>query len=473
MIRQLRIRMTVLVITVLVLVSAGIVFSINYLNWRNIQSQVDSALNTLISNSGFRPAVRLQNPGEISSEPKPFGAEGKTVQDDTGIIEGTGPAEPAWEENTETKEGTDRPQLPGEGRSENGSDSRRRPSHAGQPEDAEDPLASLSNYYVVTLSSDDSVKSWTSDRSDLYSDEQIQEMTQLVTEGGKTSGRFGTQFYRLATINGQKQLIVLDERLDIMSARSVLRTTALIAAISCLLLCIAAVFLIRRMIRPVQESFDRQRQFVWDASHELKTPLAVIGANADVLQGEIGENEYLGYIRSEVTRTDKLVQNLLMLARMDQGTVKASLERIDLGRTVEGVALPFESTAFEEGKEFEIHIQDGVFCMGDASMLQQLTVILLGNAFKYSHSQGKIRIEVKPHGRGGEIRVANTGEGIAAKDLERIFDRFYRADTSRGRETEGYGLGLSIARKIVEEHHGKIRAQSDPEGETVFTVLLP
>ena len=436
MIRQLRIRMTVLVITVLVLVSAGIVFSINYLNWRNIQSQVDSALNTLISNSGFRPAVRLQNPGEISSEPKPFGAEGKTVQDDTGIIEGTGPAEPAWEENTETKEGTDRPQLPGEGRSGNGSDSRRRPSHAGQPEDAEDPLASLSNYYVVTLSSDDSVKSWTSDRSDLYSDEQIREMTQLVTEGGKTSGRFGTQFYRLATINGQKQLIVLDERLD-------------------------------------KESFDRQRQFVWDASHELKTPLAVIGANADVLQGEIGENEYLGYIRSEVTRTDKLVQNLLMLARMDQGTVKASLERIDLGRTVEGVALPFESTAFEEGKEFEIHIQDGVFCMGDASMLQQLTVILLGNAFKYSHSQGKIRIEVKPHGRGGEIRVANTGEGIAAKDLERIFDRFYRADTSRGRETEGYGLGLSIARKIVEEQHGKIRAQSDPGGETVFTVLLP
>ena len=106
-------------------------------------------------------------------------------------------------------------------------------------------------------------------------------------------------------------------------------------------------------------------------------------------------------------------------------------------------------------------------------MLQQLTVILLGNAFKYCGEHGTVRIFVTPRGKGGEIRVTNPGEGIAPKDLERIFDRFYRVDTSRNREKEGYGLGLSIAQKIVEEHRGKIRAVSEPGKETAFIVTIP
>ena len=478
MIRKLRIRMTVLVIAILVLVSAGIVFSINYLNWRNIRRQVNGALETLIENSGSRPALRRDGPGDMPE--RMSGEDANTV---TEISEST----LSKESGTERMEGPEggaeaedasgvemhSPALSSRAGKGDPPGERHKPSSTGQPVEVDDALASLSNYYVVTLSSEDTVRSWTSDRSDLYTDGQVADMVALVTQSGRDSGRIGTQFYRLATIRGQRQLIVLDERLDIMNARSVLRTTVLIAAIACLILCIAASLLIRAMIRPVAESFDRQKQFVWDASHELKTPLAVIGANADVLEEEIGKNEYLGYIRSEVTRTDKLVQNLLMLARMDQGTVKANLERVDLGRTVEGVALPFESTAFEEGKTFEIHTQKNVFCTGDPAMLQQLTVILLGNAFKYCGEHGTVRIFVTPRGKGGEIRVTNTGEGIAPKDLERIFDRFYRVDTSRNREKEGYGLGLSIAHKIVEEHRGKIRAVSEPGKETAFIVTIP
>ena len=160
-------------------------------------------------------------------------------------------------------------------------------------------------------------------------------------------------------------LIVLDARLEMSAGQRVLGASALVAGTACLFLSLGAWLLIRRMVKPVEEAFRKQQQFVWDASHELKTPLAVISANADVLEGEIGENEYLGYIRSEVQRTDSLVKNLLTLARMDRGTVNREMEDLNLSEAVLGVLLPFESTVFEAGKSLETEIRENVRCTGN------------------------------------------------------------------------------------------------------------
>ena len=198
----------------------------------------------------------------------------------------------------------------------------------------------------------------------------------------------------------------------------------------------------------------------------------MISANADVLANEIGENEYLSYIRSEVRRTDSLVRNLLTLARMDRGTVGQEKTDFNLSEAVLGVLLPFESTVYEAGKTLETDIQENVRVTGNEARLQQLTVILLSNALKYSDEHGRIRVVLKGKSRGCELRVENTGAGIAPGDLERIFDRFYRTDASRNSETGGEGLGLAIAKSIVEIHHGRIRAESVPGENATFIVNL-
>ena len=445
MIRKLQMRLTLLVIGVLILVTAGIVLSIDLANRRNIASAADTALKTLASNQGRRPDLAQRETDGFSSRP---GGRGETP-----------PPKP------------DGAREPSEGElsaGERGSPRRLDELSAGSAS-----LASLSNYYTIRLDEDGGVTEWSSDRSDLYTDEQIQAIADAVAAGDRDSGRVGTQFYRLSDSAEGRLLIVLDARLEYLSAAQTLRSTILVAALACLLLSVGAFFLIRWMLAPVQASFDRQKQFVWDASHEFKTPLAVISANAEVLSREIGDNEYLGYIRSEVRRTDNLVQSLLTLARMDKGTVSAQLKRMNLSQALLAVALPFESTVFEEGRTLEVDVPDGVWCRGDEAMLQQLAVILLSNALKYSNPGGEIRLSLEQKGRGCVITVFNTGEGIEPDKLTKIFDRFYRADASHNSRIAGNGLGLAIARTIVEAHKGRIRAQSQPGQSAAFIVTLP
>jgi signal transduction histidine kinase len=173
-----------------------------------------------------------------------------------------------------------------------------------------------------------------------------------------------------------------------------------------------------------------------------------------------------------VKRTDNLVQGLLTLARMDKGTVTAEMKRFDLSQALLGVALPFESTVFEAGRTLETDVPEGVFIRGDEAMLQQLVLILLSNALKYSNEGGLIRLSLMQKGRGAVITVYNTGAGIAPENLEKIFDRFYREDLSHNSAVAGNGLGLAIARTIAEAHKGHIRAESEQGNSATFIVTL-
>ena len=442
MIRKLQRRMTVLVCAVLVMVTAGIVFFINYMNRMNISAQAKSTLAILAENSGERV------PEPDTDVPEPDAA------------------------------GTDLPEGD-RGRGQGRTGRKSTPEEKGQPPRLGNgnALAALGNYYVVTVGDDGAVESWTSDRSYLYSDEQVADMTALVLESGKSEGHIGTQFYSLTSREGKQLLIVLDERLELLAAGRVLRASALIAAIACLLLCIGAAILIRALIRPVQDAFDRQRQFVSDASHELKTPLAVISANAQALEGEIGENESLTAITDEVRRTGRMIQNLLTLARMDRAGTSVPLEETDLGDAVLGAILPLESAAFDAGKTIGTCIDEHVLCRGNGDMLRQLTVILLNNAIKYADPGSEITVSVTGKGRSAFLAVENIGEEISQADRERIFDRFYRAEPSHSRTVEGHGLGLAIAKNIADLHGGKITVSSRPaEGgryRNTFVVRLP
>ncbi len=437
MIQKLRRRLTLLVIGALILVTAGIVLSIDGINRRNISTSANAALDILAENQGRRP-----------------GLDGKAL-----------PERPSGEEL---------PEKPDDDVSSGKADGLPRPPEARRGfELGGASLATLSNAYTICLDADGRVTQWFSDRADLYDDDQIQTFADAALAQGRSGGRVDTQYYRLTGTGDDRLLIALDARLEFLSARRTLWAATLAASLACLLLSVGAYLLIRRMLQPVQASFDRQKQFVWDASHEFKTPLAVISANAEVLRREIGPNEYLGYIQSEVKRTDGLVQSLLTLARMDKGAVKAEMKKLDLSHALLSVALPFESTAFESGRTLETDIPDGVCVRGDEAMLQQLAVILLGNALKYSDEGGTIRLSLAQKGRGAVLTVYNTGRGIAPENLEKIFDRFYREDLSHNREVAGNGLGLAIARTIVQAHNGHIRAESVYGRDATFIVTLP
>ena len=438
MIRQLRLRMTLIVIGILILVSVGIVLSIYLSTVHTITAQAESSLAVLADERGPIPS------------------------DMSGIRE---PHAERRESLTAGSENDGR-----SGRINNPRENRKPSFEIRSGRDA--AAAGLGNSYTITLNSDGSVVSWTSERTDLYYDEQIQLIAENIFAEGKKSGRIGTQYYRVMNSGSQTRLFVLDARLDFLSASNTLRSAILITAVACILLSFLAALLIRRMVRPVEEAFIRQKQFVSDASHELKTPLAVISANAEVLEQEIGKNEYLGYIRSEVMRTDSLVQNLLTLARLDRNADHAEIKSFNLSHALLDVILPFESTVYEAGKTMDTDIPDGIHCCGSEEMIKQLTVILLSNALKYSNDGGQIRVSLAAKGRQREIRVFNTGEPIAPENREKIFDRFWRADSAHGRDNGGHGLGLAIALSIVEANKGKISVESSAGKGTTFTVLL-
>ncbi len=261
---------------------------------------------------------------------------------------------------------------------------------------------------------------------------------------------------------------------EIRQNETLVLTTSIIGLASVLLFFLLSVALSFWLIRPVKETFDKQKRFISDASHELKTPLAVISANTDVLEAEIGENKWLGYIRSESLRMSELVNELLYLARIDDKTgKKLTMAKFNLSDVVLQTALPFESRMFEEGKKFDVDAQENVFCEGDESAVKHVLTILIDNAIKYSAEKGEIQVDLKQHGTKKILSVYNTGIGIKKEKLNKVFERFYREDEARNSSSGGYGLGLAIASEIVAKHHGTIRCESEYGKWVRFVVTLP
>ena len=332
-------------------------------------------------------------------------------------------------------------------------------------------LSRITDYCVIRLNKDGTLHEWKTESTDVYDDAVVATLLETITATGKTEGRVGSQAFRMEERKYGALIVAMDVSPEDGYAASLLRITLIAGSIAWALLSLLTVLLIRRTLRPVQEAVAKQQQFVWDASHELKTPLAVISANAQVLEQELGGNEYFGYIRTEIGHMNDLVQNLLLLARMDAGRQSASFARFDLGAALLGLALPMESLAFEKGKQLDVQVQEGIFCRGNETLLVQLASILLSNALKYADEGGVITLSLEARGRQRLIRVHNTGSFIPPEERRKIFDRFYRADTSRAES--GSGIGLAIAQSIAELHHGEILVESDPQTGTAFTAILP
>ena len=288
------------------------------------------------------------------------------------------------------------------------------------------------------------------------------------TKQGRRIGNLYLDQYSYA-FQAPNTLTIVDNTSAKAKLESLLKTSILIFVLIEIIIIILTVEITRWIIKPVIESFNRQKQFVADASHELKTPIAVIMANAEALEKEPEEKKWLNNIKSEADRMNELVTSLLDLAKLEEG--KEVQQEENLSKIVEMSVLTFESLMYENKIELEYDIQKDINIKCNSSQIKQLVAILIDNAIKHSETNGKISIALKKQKNDTVLTVSNRGKEIPKEIREKIFERFYRADESRNRDTNRYGLGLAIAKNIVENHNGKISVESE-KGITTFKVVL-
>ncbi len=327
-------------------------------------------------------------------------------------------------------------------------------------------------YISAFLDSDGNISSLVSNMTD---DLTTGEMTQIATgimNLKRDKGSYSHYKYRMVANGNDRILVIVDTSAFTGMLSSLAKISVFIIIISMIIEFTVVVAMSKKAIKPLEEAFDKQKQFISDASHELKTPLSVISASADVLEAEEGENKWLTSIKEQTDNMSHLVYSLLDLAKLDEMSKSPVMADFDLSSAVLNIALEFECPAFESGKELTYDIKPDIHMCGNEQNIKQIITILTENAVKYADEHGKIEIRLRTSGKQKIIEVYNTGKGIRDDERDKIFQRFYRSDASRSRSTGGYGLGLAIAKSLVTANNGTISV-TGVEGQWIrFTVIF-
>lgn len=313
----------------------------------------------------------------------------------------------------------------------------------------------LSTFYSVAISNNGSVLAVDNGNKELYNNDELTQIAKSILDEKKHSGRTSNSnlSYVVKDKNGYTLVAFMDNTVSEAGLRTMLRYVLIVGFTSIIGMFLLSLPLSKRIIKPLEENNRKQKQFISDASHELKTPVAIIGTNTELLSREIGNNEWLENIKYENGRMGILIKQLLDLSHAED--VIVSMENINFSRIILGEILAFESFAFEKEKEFIIDIDEDVYLFGNQIQLKQLASIILDNAIR--HSSGKnININLKRKNNTIELNLINDSNEIPQEKLNHIFDRFYRVDEVRNSEDSHYGIGLSIAKAIVEKHGGNI-----------------
>lgn len=326
----------------------------------------------------------------------------------------------------------------------------------------------LSTFYSVAFSDEGKVLAVDNEGKDAYQEEELIQLAQNILSQDQRSGRMGNITYIVEGKEGYMLVAFMDNTVSEAGLKTMLHYVLLVGGIAILAMLFIASILAGFIISPLEENDRQQKRFISDASHELKTPIAVIATNAEMLSRELGHNEWLTNIQYESERMDRLVKQLLDLSHAENANVL--MEELDFSRFVTGEVLAFESLAFDKGKTFLVDIEEDIHLMGNFSQLTQLVSILLDNAIR--HSTGReigIDLERRPHT--ALLTVTNDSDEIPKEKIQHLFERFYRIDEARNSESHHYGIGLSIAKAIAEKQGGNIDVFWQ-DGKISFTVKL-
>lgn len=295
-----------------------------------------------------------------------------------------------------------------------------------------------------------------------------------VWESGKEQGFLEDYRYIRQNSDFGTRIIFLDCGRNLNTFRYFLLVSFGVSALGLFAVFCLIVLFSGRIIRPVSESYEKQKRFITDAGHEIKTPLTIIDADSEVLAMEIGENEWLQDIQKQVKRLTSLTNDLIYLSKMEEEQKQLQMMEFPISDVIFETSQSFQAVAKMQKKTFISNIKPLLSCYGDEKGIRQLVSILLENALKYSEEGGMIDLTLEKQGRALRLTVLNTSKKqIPKESLDHLFDRFYRTDFSRSSDAGGYGIGLSIAKAIVNAHKGKITASTEDRRSLLVTVTLP
>lgn len=330
-------------------------------------------------------------------------------------------------------------------------------------------------FFSVLVTGEDGLLLIDSSRMTDQAGEELLALARRALEGGRREGFWEDYLFSVIDGHDDRQLAVF---LNCETRLTALRKLALFSAVACLggvLLAWGLVALFsRRAIQPMIDNAVRQKQFITDAGHELKTPLTVISANMDVLSLENEDNEWIRSTQKQVSNLRGLVNELIYLSRLDEEDAAAPMADTDLTALVRETAEPFEGMSEFKGKVLRVEAQENVRLRGDRAMLQRLVSVLCDNAVKYAPEGDTIVLTLTGDGRRAVLTAENAlSSPMSRETMSHLFDRFYRVDASRSKQSGGYGIGLSVARAIVEKHGGRITARQTDDNRLRFIAILP
>lgn len=304
-------------------------------------------------------------------------------------------------------------------------------------------------------------------------DKVINEYALKIAKKNTEKGIIGRYIYRVRKIKPNTVRITFVENENTILHIKMIFIFSVIMAIASLFVIYKLAKKVSKMIvKPVEETFEKQKQFISDASHELKTPLAVIEANSDVLENEIGKNKWINYIQNETDSMNKLINELLLLAKIENVDNVKEYKQLNLSKEVEIILSMFESMAYEKQVDIKSKISKNITMNGNKEDIEHIVSTLTDNAIKHTKVQKEVEVELKKEKNEIILEVKNMGDPIPEEEREKIFERFYRIDKSRNRNEKRYGLGLAIAKSTIEKYNGKIEVFYK-DNYTVFKVTIP
>lgn len=413
MIRKLKIRLIALSMSALVVLLALIVAGMNLISYNALVQEADNTLSILSQNKGHFP-----------------------------------------DQKKAPETGTDSGPMP----------------HASSPE-----LPYESRYFSVVLNKEGEVLFSDTDKIASVTSSSAIPFAETVETSGKIKGFVDQfRFIRCEDDTGNIRIIFLDCGRKLDSFLTFFYSSLIMSCAGVVVVFFVILFFAGKIIRPIAESYEKQKRFITDAGHEIKTPLTIIQANTDLMEMEFGKNESLQDIEQQVTRLRDLTDDLVLLARMEESEQTLQKIPFPLSEVAEELLQSFQKPASQNGQTLQYQIAPMVSVTGNQKAIRQLLSILIDNALKYTPSGGTILFTLEKQNRTARLTLSNTTAApIQSEDLSHIFDRFYRTDTSRNSETGGHGIGLSVAKAIITAHNGKIQATAPNNTTFQITVTLP
>lgn len=416
MVKQLKRKFITISMFATTLVLFVIIGSINISNYFHIEQITDSKLDILIENKGKFPDDRQENPAAP-------------------------PPQPAHNNNNNNIQKIDQNKK------------------GFSPETPFD-----TRFFTVSLDeNNEPICCDTSHIAAISEDEAVSYATSLAAKS-KKSGYKGQYKYSYTTIQSGTEVysmfIFVDCQRELTSFKSFLFSSICISLLGLILVFIIIFLLSGKVVAPIVLAYEKQKRFITDASHELKTPLTIIDANTEVLEMETGENEWTASTKKQIRRLSDLTNKLVFLSKMDESGAKLAMERFCLSETLQDAVFPYAAIAKAKGFNFSYEIADSVTYSGDEKNIYNAINLLMDNCIKYTPSGGTISFSMSLFKKRPEIEICNSTDNISKGNHEELFERFYRADESRNSSTGGHGIGLSTVYAIVLAHKGKISAKS-------------